>query len=66
MDRNYQIGLQSYHALNCEENLGITMEELSEINPPRVLATSMQSVIDGYLREHQAIKREVEGRLVYR
>ena len=66
MDHTYQIGLQSYHAMNSEKFLGFTMEELSELNPPRVMATSMQSVIDEYLREHQAINREVEGRLVYR
>lgn len=66
LDRTYQIGLQSYHAINCEENLGLNMEALSKLNPPKVLATSMQSVIDEYLREHQAIKRAVEGRLVYR
>lgn len=66
LDRTYQIGLQSYHAINCEENLGLNMETLSKLNPPKVLATSMQSVIDEYLREHQAIKRAVEGRLVYR
>lgn len=66
LDRTYQIGLQSYHAINCEENLGLNMETLSKLNPPKVLATSMQSVIDEYLREHQAIKRVVEGRLVYR
>jgi 5'-nucleotidase/UDP-sugar diphosphatase len=66
LDRTYQIGLQSYHAINCEENLGLNMEALSKLNPPKVLATSMQSVIDEYLRVHQAIKRAVEGRLVYR
>lgn len=66
LDRTYQIGLQSYHAINCEENLGLNMEALSKLNPPKVMATSMQSVIDEYLREHQAIKRAVEGRLVYR
>jgi 5'-nucleotidase len=66
MDRTFQIGLQSYHSLNCEENLGLTMEELTQFNPPKVIATSMQTVIDEYLREHQAIKRSVEGRLVYR
>ncbi len=66
LDQSYQIGLQSYHSTNSEENLGITMEDLSRLNPPKVLASSMQAVIDEYLREHQAIKRNVEGRLVYR
>lgn len=66
LEREYQIGLQSYHSSNCEKNLGLTMDELMQINPPKVLATSMQSVIDEYLREHQAIKREIEGRIVYR
>ena len=65
-DRTYRIGLQSYHAINSEKNLGMTMDELTELLPPKVLATSMQSVIEEYLREHQGIQQNVEGRLVYR
>lgn len=65
-DKLYEIGLQSFHFTNAEQNLGLTPEDLLKAEHPKVLATSMQAVVDEYLREHQAISREVEGRLIYR
>jgi len=62
----YKIGLQEYHSINCEKNLGISSDELTQIAPSRVVVASMQAVIDEYFRHHQAINRAVEGRLVYR
>lgn len=65
-DRIYQIGIQIYHATSSEKNLGISMENLSQLKPPRIIVASMQSVVEEYLRGHQAINRIVEGRLIYR
>ncbi|MGI6251366.1 MAG: bifunctional metallophosphatase/5'-nucleotidase [Anaerolineaceae bacterium] len=65
-DRIYQIGIQIYHATSSEKNLGISMENLSRLKPPRIIVASMQSVVEEYLRGHQAINRIVEGRLIYR
>ena len=65
-DHLYVIGLTDYNAANCEKNIGLTMEALTAHGPVRVGATSLQSVLEEYLRGHQNISREVEGRLVYK
>lgn len=65
-ERQYKIGLQGYHAINSQENLNISPEELIEIEPSKVIATSMQGVVEEYLRHHQAITHAIEGRLLYR
>ena len=65
-DQTYKIGLQEYHSKNCEKNLGLSIDELTEIAPARVVVASMHAVIEEYLRHHQAINRSVEGRLVYK
>ena len=64
-DHLYVIGLTDYHAANCEKNIGLSMEALTAHGPVRVGATSLQTVLEEYLRGHQNISREVEGRLVY-
>ena len=64
-DRFYVIGLTDYHAANSEQNIGLSMEALTVHGPMRVGATSLQTVLEEYLRGHQNISREVEGRLTY-
>lgn len=64
-DQLYVIGLTDYHAANSEKNIGLSPEALTAHGPMRVGATSLQTVLEEYLRGHQNISREVEGRLVY-
>ena len=61
----YTIGLSGYHVKYSREFLNISNEELSVLGAPRVTATSMQNVMEEYLRDHQNLSRQVEGRLVY-
>ena len=61
----YSLVLQGYHVRHCQEGLGVTLEELSRVSSPRVVATSMRDVIQEYLREHQNAISRIEGRLVY-
>jgi 5'-nucleotidase / UDP-sugar diphosphatase len=63
---HYTLGLSGYHVQYSKEFINFTNEELSLLEPPRVTATSMQSVMEEYLRSHQNLSRQVEGRLVYR
>lgn len=65
-DAHYSVGLQGYHAVNSESNLGVSMEELRMSGRSRVVATSVQDLALEYLREHQNFKESVEGRLLYR
>jgi RNase P/RNase MRP subunit p29 len=62
---HYTIGLSGYHVKYSKEFINLSNEELSVLDVPKVTATSMQSVIEEYLRGHQNFSRQVEGRLVY-
>jgi len=65
-ERVYSVCVTGYHLRSCAQFLDITYEELAEIPRPRTIATSMQDVLEEYLRNNQNIARKVEGRLVYR
>ena len=61
----YTLGLSDYHYSNVLQYLGLSPEELSALGEPKVTATSMTSVAEEYLRSHQNLQSQVEGRLVY-
>jgi 5'-nucleotidase/UDP-sugar diphosphatase len=65
-DRPYTICLQGYHYTNSEPNLGLTGEELTALQPPSVVTTSAQDVLEEYLRNNQNLRSRVEGRLVFK
>ncbi len=64
-DGRYTILLQGYHYTNCAPNLGLTPEELGVLAPPKVVTTSGRDVLEEYLRSHQNLRSQVEGRLIY-
>jgi 5'-nucleotidase/UDP-sugar diphosphatase len=61
----YRICLQGYHANNSASYLGISEKELLESGETKVISTSAKEVLEEYLRNHQNIKRNVEGRFQY-
>lgn len=61
----YTICLQGYHFNNALANLNLTQKELLQAGKSKVISTSAQEVLEEYLRNHQNIKRKVEGRLTY-
>jgi 5'-nucleotidase len=61
----YSICLQGYHYKNSTVGLQLTNEELAQMEKPRLLATSGRDVVEEYLRNHQNLQAEVEGRLQY-
>jgi 5'-nucleotidase/UDP-sugar diphosphatase len=61
----YKFCIQGYHANNSISNLNITQKELLELGETKLITTSAKEVLEEYLRNHQNIKRNVEGRLVY-
>lgn len=65
-DGQYTICLQGYHFTNSEPNLGLSGAEMTTIQPPHVVTTSARDVLEEYLRTNQNLKREVEGRLVFK
>ena len=65
-DGRYTISLQGYHVRNSAAYVNITEEELSALAKPKVVSTSLQDTLEEYLRNHQNLSKQIEGRLVYR
>ena len=63
--RLYSICLQGYHFMNSEANLNLTNKDFLESGKSKVISTSVKNMLEEYLRNHQNISREVEGRLTY-
>jgi hypothetical protein len=61
----FKFCIQGYHANNSVSNLNISQKELLELSETKLISTSAKEVLEEYLRNHQNIKRNVEGRLVY-
>jgi 5'-nucleotidase len=62
---HYPIGLIDYHYSNVFQNLGVSNEEITALSAPKVTTTSMMNVAEEYLRSHQNLQSQVEGRLFY-
>jgi 5'-nucleotidase / UDP-sugar diphosphatase len=61
----YSVCLPGFHFNNAAKYLGITQEEFLASGKTKVITTSAQQVLEEYLRNHQNLKKAVEGRLVY-
>jgi len=61
-DRVLKIGLQSYHFINIEENLGITAGELAD-GSAKTLTNSAMDILVEYFMESHELCAQVEGRL---
>ena len=62
----YTICLQGYHYENSAPNIGLSAEELTALQPSRVVTTSLLDVLEEYLRSHQNLSSKVEGRLTFK
>jgi len=62
----YTIALQGFHVNQAKDNLDLTQEELLESGKSKVISTSIQEILEEYLRSHQNISSKVEGRLSYK
>jgi hypothetical protein len=52
--------------MNSADNIGLSNQELTAVQRPLVVTTSIREVLEEYLRHHQNLKYQVEGRLVYK
>jgi 5'-nucleotidase len=62
----YTICLQGYHLNNCKDYLNITQEDLVKLDKGKVVTTSLQEVLEEFLRNNQNINKEIEGRLIFK
>jgi 5'-nucleotidase/UDP-sugar diphosphatase len=64
-DRHYTLSLQEFHYKSSEANLGISGTDLTALAGAQVVTTSTRDVLEEYMRSHQNISSQVEGRLRY-
>lgn len=61
----YTVCMQNYHFKQSASYLGISNEELLASGKSKVVTTSAREVLEEYLRNHQNIDQNIEGRLTY-
>ena len=59
----FKIALQNYHYTNFDEFLGVPREEVAKNMRPRVVATSVNNIIEEYFATHEGLDAHVEGRI---
>ena len=62
-DMRLKICLQNYHYSNFDEFLGVPLEEVKKNRKPRIVATSLNNIVEEYLTTHQGLDARVEGRI---
>lgn len=65
-EARYTICLQEFHTTNSSANINLTQAQLKELGGAHVVTTSVRQVMEEYLRHHQNLNSQVEGRLVYK
>ena len=58
------IAVQNYHFQNFDEFLGVPLEEVRQNMKPRVIATSVNNIIEEYFSTHNGLDAHMEGRIV--
>ena len=59
-----KIAIQDYHFRNFDDFLGVPLEEVSLNMKPRIVANSVNNIIEEYLATHQDLDPHIEGRLI--
>ncbi len=62
-DMRLKICLQKYHYSSFDEFLGVPLEEVAQNMRPRVVAISVNNIVEEYLSTHPGLDAHVEGRL---
>ena len=63
-DQRLLIALQNYHFKNFDKFLGVPLAEVVKNMRPRVIATSVNNIVEEYFATHAGLDAHVEGRLV--
>ncbi len=62
-DMRLKICVQNYHYKNFDEFFGVPLEEVVENRKPRVVAVSVNNIVEEYFSTHQGLDARVEGRI---
>ena len=60
----YLIALQNYHYANFDRFFDVPLSQVAARMRPRVVATSVNNIIEEYFSVHQGLDAKVEGRIV--
>ena len=63
-DDEFLIAMQNYHYNNFDEFFSVPLEEVKKNMKPRVVATSVNNIIEEYFATHPGLDAHVEGRIV--
>ncbi len=63
-DQELLIAIQNYHYRSFDEFLGVPLGEVAKNMKPRVVATSVNNLVEEYFATHAGLDSHVEGRLV--
>ena len=55
--------MQTYHFNNFEEFFNVPVEPIKKRMRPRVVATSVNNIVEEYFTTHQNLDAHVEGRI---
>ena len=58
-----KIAIQNYHYKNFDEFLGVPLEEVKKNKKPRVVATSVNNIIEEFFATNDGLDAHVEGRI---
>ena len=62
-DMRLKICVQNYHYKNFDEFFGVPLEEVVKNRKPRVVAVSVNNIVEEYFSTHQGLDARVEGRI---
>lgn len=62
--REILIAIQNYHFASFDEFLGVPLSEVEQNMRPRVVASSLNNIVEEFLATHPGLDAHVEGRLV--
>ncbi len=62
-DDRLKLCIQNYHYNNFDEFLGVPLAEVKQNRSPRVVAVSVNNIVEEYFSTHQNLDAHVEGRL---
>ena len=62
-DMRIRLGIQDYHYNNFDDFFGVPLEEVKKNMKPRVVATSINNIIEEYFTTNTGLDAHVEGRI---
>ena len=62
-DMRIKLGIQAYHYNNFDEFFGVPLEEVKANMKPRVVATSVNNIIEEYFATNNGLDAKIDGRI---